>query len=1172
MRINTPSISAVVFVASISVFFSFRAAGAKPISCDVTPAGAQIQDEAVSSLELGKPIERELSGGQTHSYRLSLAAGEYLRVVVEQRGVNVAVAIFAPDGRQITEVDGSNDPKGSEEVLFIVDVAGVYQLKVRAVEKEKAAGRYEIGMKEQRAATAQDSSAFTDWLLRQATSLRGKGLYDAAIPLAQRSLSIQEKTLGEGHPETARSLSSLGVLYYAKRDLNRAGERLERALVLREKAMKPDDPQLVPFLNNLAVVYRDRGDYARAESLFERALMIIEKQQGPDHLDVASALERLAVVSRLRSDYIRESQLLEKALAIREKKLGSEDLLVAASLNLLAQVYVATGDYARAEALFERARTVREKQQGADHPDVAAVLNNLAIVCQYKGDYKKAEPLFQRALEIRQKRLKPEDPLIALSLNNLALLYKEKADYARALPLSLQALALREKVLGVENALAAQSLNNLAALHQEVGDLEQAEPLYQRALTIYQKTRGPEHPDVAQTLNNLAILTLLKGDYAKAEPLYQRALLIREKTLGLQHPLVAKTLDSFAVLYDLKEDIAQAVKLRNQGLEIRERHLGLILATGSEEQKRAYLTQFTLSDENNITISLHARSAPSDPQAASMALNLILQRKGRVLDAMSDSIGTLRRRLDPQGRELLEQYSAVNSRLATLTLSEQGGAGGAQYQTEVARLEAERQRLEAAISAKSAEFGLQSQPATLDRVQKLIPADAALVEIAVYQPFDQKARKVKERFGPARYVAYALKPEGPPAFVELGDAAAIDRAVADLRRALRNRKRADVKQLARKTDERVMRPIRALLGETRRVLISPDGALNLLPFAALVDERNRYLVTRYSFSYLTSGRDLLRLESRQPSRQGALIVANPAFGEAASESKPSKRQIGLSSDAQPPVAPGATQRIDFSRAYFGPLPGTAGEARRLKSILPQAVLLTREQATEAAVKQVGGPSILHIATHGFFLDDLMLGRGAGREMALGAPGAATKPAAPAEENAQSVNPLLRSGLALAGANRRQSGADDGILTALEVAGLDLQGTKLVTLSACDTGVGEVRAGEGVYGLRRALALAGSEAQVMSLWPVSDLATRDLMIEYYRALQQGRGRTEALRQVQIRMLKGISSNATDTDRLLVAKGGQSEATTARKRKRDYSHPYYWASFIQSGEWANLEGKR
>ena len=184
---------------------------------------------------------------------------------------------------------------------------------------------------------------------------------------------------------------------------------------------------------------------------------------------------------------------------------------------------------------------------------------------------------------------------------------------------------------------------------------------------------------------------------------------------------------------------------------------------------------------------------------------------------------------------------------------------------------------------------------------------------------------------------------------------------------------------------------------------------------------------------------------------------------------------------------------------------------------PEARILSGRQATESALKRADAPRVLHIATHGFFLQDAA--------------------------SARIENPLLRSGLALAGANLRARGADDGIFTALEASGLNLWGTKLVTLSACDTGVGEVKNGEGVYGLRRAFFLAGAESLVMSLWPVSDYMTREMMTTYYTGLKQGLGRGEALRQAQLVMLK-------------------------RAGRR---HPFYWASFIQSGDWKNLDGK-
>jgi CHAT domain-containing protein len=319
-------------------------------------------------------------------------------------------------------------------------------------------------------------------------------------------------------------------------------------------------------------------------------------------------------------------------------------------------------------------------------------------------------------------------------------------------------------------------------------------------------------------------------------------------------------------------------------------------------------------------------------------------------------------------------------------------------------------------------------------------------------------------------------------------------------------------------------------------LIAPDGSLNLIPFAALVDEENRYLIERCAISYLTSGRDLLRLQNPQPSRSAPLVLADPLFGRRESRAMRGARNSPPSGDQ------GATQS-DPDNIFFLPLPGTKREALAIKAVLPEALLLMRQEATEAALKQAKAPRILHVATHGFFLSDQEDQRAKTGNLAGNDPMRVSKLRL-GRWAAQVENPLLRSGLALAGANRRNDSDDDGLLTALEVAGLDLWGTKLVALSACDTGLGEIKNGEGVQGLRRALVLAGSESQIISLWAVPDERAKDMMIPYYNALRRGEGRSEALRQAQLRML----------------------------RSKDRRHPFYWAAFIQSGEWGNLNGRR
>jgi CHAT domain-containing protein/Tfp pilus assembly protein PilF len=1126
--------------------------------------------QTAQKLEPGKPITRDLAGVESHSYQITLDTGQYLSVVVEQLGIDVAITLFGPDGKQIAEFDAEVRRQGQERVSQVAEAAGSYRLDVQARQKGAPAGRYEIRVVELRAATEEDR-ALQEVRKLNAEFLRlyRAGEYDKALPPAERALEIRERVLGPDHPDVGASLNNLALTYYGKSNFAKAEPLHQRALAIREKAFGPEHPDVVNSLSNLAILYHNKSDFAKAEPLYQRALAIREKTLGPEHTLVANLLNNLAELYRAKSDFAKAEPLYLRALAIREKAFGPEHFLVASILNNLAILSTMKGDLAKAELLWRRTLDIQEKTIGPAHPELANTLNNLANLYSDKSDYLKAEQLYQRALAMREKVLGPEHPSVASSLNNLGGLYREKGDYAKAEPLYQRSLSIGEKSLGPEHPEVANFLSNLANLHHNKGDFAKAEPLHQRALAIREKSLGPEHPDVAISLNNLAVLYHEKGDYAKAEQLYQRALAIREKalgperhlvagslnnlaniyrakgdfakaeslyqralairekSLGPEHPLVAASLNGLAKLYAAKDDVTRAVASQLRASAVRERNLALNLATGSERQKLAYLA--TLSAQTDEVITLHVRAAPTDPAARDLATTIILQRKGRVLDAMTDSFAALRRRLNAQDQELLDQLQSAVSQLARLVLNGPQRITPAEHQSRIKSLNEEVERLQAEISQRSPGFLAQSQPITLAAIQAAIPSRAALVEFFVYRPHNAKFTRPDEAFGAPRYVAYILREQGAADWVELGEAKAIDGAIEAWRQALRDPKRRDSSRLARALDRLVMQPVRARLGATRRVLLSPDGALNLIPFAALVDERSRHLVERYEFSYLSSGRDLLRLQVKQPSRQPALIVANPNYGEMASE----RLAPGESLKTEPDSKTSATA---LAGLRFPTLRGTADEARALKTMLPTATVLTGDQATEAAVKQMHSPDLLHVATHGFFLPDLAPPPAGARLRGLDGDVAPI--------NLPIENPLLRSGLALAGVNLHRTDDDDGVLTALEATALDLWGTKLVVLSACDTGVGEVKNGEGVYGLRRALALAGAESQVMSLWRVSDDDAPELMTTYYRALQRGQGRSAALRQAQLQML----------------------------RSRDRRHPFYWAGFIQSGEWANLQGRR
>ena len=1071
-----------------------QALGRRPSLAQSLPHQQNSEAQAtqeVTSLEMGKVIARELSGGQEHSYQLALAEGQYASLTIEQRGIDVVVQLQEIGGKVLVSFDGEYRNQGEEKVEMVAEAAGSYRLSVTASSKSAPTGQYEIRVAEIRPATRNDR------LVHEARKLEGDS----------------NRALSAGKYEDAR-------LFY------------ERALGISENVLGPEHPFVGTLLRDLAYYYDEKQDFAKAISLYERALAISEKTLGDEH-------PRTIDISRL-----------------------------------LAFVYFETNEVAKAERLAQRAVEVSQKTLGPEHHFVANCLTTLAQVTR---DPKKAEQLLQRALMVAEKTLGPEHVFVGVVLDQIGVFYSENGDYQQAEQFLRRSQAIKEKILGPENIGLAVNLSNLGRIARERKDYAKAEEYYRKAIAIVEKAFGPENPRLAIILNNIANIYRAKGEYAKSLEAHLRVLRIAETTRGPYHPLTLLSLGNIAKTYAAQGNIAEAIKFQSRVDAVIERNIEMNLAIGSERQKLSYLK--SMAERTDRTISLNGDLAPNDGAASALAALVLLQRKGRLLDAMSESFASLRQRSTPEEQALLKQFNDTTAQLARLVLNGPQSMSFEEHQKKVSDLEEQKERLEGDISRRNAEFRAVSQPVSLAAVQAAIPPNAALIEFAVYRPFDPKAESNSEAYKEPRYIAYVLR-QGEVRWHDLGDTKAIDEAIGSMRQALGDPLKHDTRELSRAVDEKVMQPVRALIGNTNQLLIAPDGALNLIPFEALVDEQGRYLIQRFSFAYLTSGRDLLRMQVARESKSKPLVVANPSFGEPATELLATTK----------PTAPGSRRRSvttgrDLSEVYFSPLGGTAQEARSIQKLFPDANVLSAAQATESAVKQINAPSVLHLATHGFFLSEPGADRGpqpgnpAGVVGATGSTAQITtttsntntksapkadrgpQPGSPAgvvaatgsptqvttrgvNANSKIANPLLRSGLALAGANQHGGGNDDGILTALEASGLNLWGTKLVVLSACDTGLGEVRNGEGVYGLRRAFVLAGAESLVMSLWPASDYTTRTLMASYYKNLKNGLGRGESLRQVQLDMLK----------------------------RNPKLHPFYWANFIQSGEWANLDGHR
>jgi len=921
-------------------------------------------------------------------------------------------------------------------------------------------------------------------------------LADAVAP-AERALALREAVHGGSRPEVAECLHLLGTLHGKQGGLSRAETYLQRALAIREAALGKDHPDVASTLNVLALVAQKQGAYGRAIVLHQRALAIREAAFGPDHLNVASSLLNLGQLYQNQGLYDRAEASLRRALAIREAALGRDHGLVAATLNNLGILYGDRGRYDLAEPLFQRALAIVEARAEKDDPDVASYLTNIANVYIGQGLHARAESFFQRALAIYEAALGKDNLRVASPLSDLAELYMKQQLYGRAEPLIQRALAIREASLGKEHPNIAESLDQLAEVYTAQGRPDRAEPLARRALAIFEMVLGKEHPAAAGAITRLAEISVAQGAPARAEPLHRRALAIREAALGEDHPRVAATLNDLADLQVTLGRSDAARPLLDRAFAISERRLRREALDFSESRLAGFL-QLLREDEQRAYALLRAQ--PGDAAARRLALSVGLLRKGRSVEELAGTSLAIYRGLGAADRDAWERLRGLRTQLARLLLDGPESMAPADYQQRLKALSQEGDALEAELAQRSAPLrALKALPApseVVDRVAAALPRDAALVELVVCQE--------PKRAGQLRYLALVLFPDARIAVADLGPAAAVDRAASRLRDALARRE-ADHVGAARALHRLAVKPLAPLLGEVKRLFISPDGQLGLVPFAALHDGR-QFLVDTHDFTYLTSGRDLLPRPGVALSRS-VVVLADPGYS-------PGKAAVA----AAPPAASGERGlRAEFARRSWAPLPGTRREAEDIQRLIPRAQLFLGPEATSERLLQLAAPGVLHLASHGFFLEDAVVPTGTravGRLKALGE-GTAGGPA---------FDPLLRSGLVLAGA---------GLVTALEISGLDLWGTELVVLSACDTGRGDVKLGQGIYGLRRAFVIAGAETVVMSLWKVDDETTRVLMDGYYRNLLAGQGRASALREAM------------------------------RALRQTKPHPSFWAPFIALG---------
>jgi CHAT domain-containing protein/Tfp pilus assembly protein PilF len=871
-----------------------------------------------------------------------------------------------------------------------------------------------------------------------------------------------------------------------------AGEKLRlRVLHLQEQHAGRDSLEVADALLTLGWFYTNMARYEPAQEALDRCQDIRQRLLGQDAAPVAEVLNAIGVLEENRSNLTLAEAFYLQAIAIQEKALGTESPVTANTWNNLATLYWIMGDYASAQKFFAQALAVREKTLGPNSAVVAKTLNNLALLDSSLGDYAGAEDYFQRALRIRLVRLGPDNPSTLTTLSQLGLLYVRKGEDDRAEPLLVRTVATEQKVFQADSPEVARSLMELAMLYDRRKLYDKAEPLLEQALEIRHKTLGDQHPEYAASLAALARHDHAQGKLVEALPLYQQALKIDQDVLGENHPDTLAIANDLAFLKIESRQPDDATHLAHDVAEAQQHILNGVFTFAPEQQRMAFERTIEPCD------------LPASLADADLLAETVLRTKGVVLDSLLEDEATARAQRDPEIREMLEKRRLLSAQLG----QGQGDVPGSDFSrspTAIAdrqKLETEEQQLEASLADKGISSGetRRALATEVSQVREALPADAALVEYIAYNRYTGHLS-----FEPC-YGAVILTRDNPCAWVPLGSAAEIDAQVTLDQKYMRKRVREAVMAgvlhgLYRALCQRV---VAILPAGVHRLIVSPDGNLNFVSFATLLDGDDRFLAEDYEVQYVSSGRDLVS-RSMLPLKTRTLVVfANPDFNH----------------------LPGAPVGASQGRAavakndLLAPLPGTEREAAFLQQEAKRENLDVRiyrgSEASEANLGKQESPYVLHLATHGLFLSP--------EEMPNFPATAAADVPTPA------AHPMTRSMLALAGAavtlRSWKQGVfpppeDDGLVTAQEVAGLNLDHTWLVVLSACDTGDGVAQAGEGVLGLRRGFAEAGAQNLLMTLWSADDAETANLMEAFYRDALKSGDAPGALARVQRASLEEI----------------------------------------------------
>jgi CHAT domain-containing protein/Tfp pilus assembly protein PilF len=958
---------------------------------------------------------------------------------------------------------------------------------------------------------------------------------DSALVLSELALSQAEQELGPNNMKLCGILLRRAIIQLDLRHFDESVSLSKRGLEIIE-SHGPHNSRSLEFQYNLLRIYYTRVETDNLRKTIQESLELCKQLYGDqDDVHYAEVYGMSAMQSERDGDFSKADSLLTVALRIFEVSPDENYQNVLLTLTRLASLYEDQAMYDKAEFYYKKAIQAVINRNDQENAFYVLVLHKYADLTYKQGRFGTADSLYRDIIRL-QEQYHPEGRLyLAKILISAASLYIYREQVQQAEEYLMRSKAIYEQAFG-RNQFYADVINRLGKLYIIQKRYAEADSLLKESLAIRRRVYGPDHEYVSHSLNNLGDLYFQQGQYPQAKDYYTQALEIREKLFGQFHPYVFLILQSLAKLYATTGEFSKSLDYYDRSIYSLRKFLDYSFTSASESQKLKWIRMYP--PLNNSLLSLGVRE--KDRRSIDVAYNMVLWGKSLVVDALMKENSIAACSDDGEIDSLLQRRNDLRTLIANIALGKANTPQRINARKELPALMEEQDSVEASLSSRCADFGdyLLNAGANDSIVKANIPPEAILCEFVKYRPYDFTNKCDSET---DHYLVFALTRTDTTRIYDCGSAATIDSLVAMGREILYSANRSyylgdidesedRLRQIDARLYDLLLGPLSDDLHHVSKIIISPDGMLNLLQFAMLVDHKNRYLVECDPIQYLSSALDLIPQSHPTNRSSSACLFADPDFDTRSSEGDagaPGFASFQLISNKVRSLGV-----LDCLNSEFSPLRYSRNESKTIARILAEDEGETVREfygraASEENIKGIlGPPDVLHIATHGFYCtaQDTSITNG---------------------------NPLFNSCLALAGANRVVRGTgvgsndkEDGILTAYEVSGLNLTGTELVSLSACESGVGglldeEGVQGEGVFGLRRAFRHAGARSVLMSLWKVPDKESAGFMEMFYTKWQSGATMTAAMRQTMLAMMR------------------------SSQRERHTSHPIFWGGFVLVG---------